>query len=241
LKFVSSPSRGIRVTFGVAVLLGGLVFTAGAGAASPSGRGLLAAALHNATSASWVHESVQVKQGSVVVQDSIDYIGAKEGQQLVSGLGGANSELIAFDQRQMLYVRANSEGLATLYELSSADAATYANEWLLLTPSDADYSSIAYATTLASDFGQVRFTGAVSESGVITYAGRHVIALSGVVPPFDGAPKFDGTLYVTASGKVLPVTFVERDDRSSITVSWASWGHHYVLHTPANAVAFPTS
>ncbi|MFY9782999.1 MAG: hypothetical protein WAK12_05655 [Acidimicrobiales bacterium] len=241
MRHVSSSRRDVRATIGVAVLLVTLVFSSGVASASSSGRALLKTALHHATSAGWVHETVQVKRKSVVVQDSLDYIGATEGQQYVSGLGGATSELIAFDQRHMLYVRANSAGLSTLYSLSSTDAATYANEWLLLTPSDADYSSIAYATTLVSDFGQVRFAGAVTESGVITYAGRRVRALSGVVPAFDGAPKFGGTLYVTASGKVLPVTFVERDAKASITVSWADWGHRYVLRAPANPVDFPTS
>ena len=168
-------------------------------------------------------------------------LGATEGLQFVSSLGGGESEVIAFDRLQTLYVRANALGLTSIYSLSSTDATTFAGEWMTVTPSDSEYGSIAYATTLASDFGQVRFAGAISESGVITYKGRRVRALKGTVPPLDGAPKFAGTLYVTATKKPLPVAFVEVNAKATVTVSWSSWGHHYVLHAPSGAVAFPTS
>jgi hypothetical protein len=226
----------------VVVLIGAAGFLSGdAGASGLSARALLKTALHNATSSHWVHESVQVKQKGVAVQDAEDDIGATEGLQFVSSLGGGESEVIAFDHSQTLYVRANALGLTSIYALSSTDATTFANEWMTVTPSDSEYGSIAYATTLASDFGQVRFTGAISESGVITYKGRRVRALRGTVPPLDGAPKFVGTLYVTATGKLRPVTFVERNSKATVTVTWNAWGHHYVLHAPTSAVAFPTS
>jgi hypothetical protein len=226
---------------GATILLSAVgLLSEGAGAA-PSARALLGKALHNATTSKWVHENVQVKQKGVAVQDASDDIGATEGLQFVSSLGGGESEVIAFDHLQTLYVRANALGLTSIYALTSADAATYANVWMSVTPSDSEYSSIAYATTLASDFSQVRFKGAISESRVITLDGRKVRALKGVVPPIGGAPKFVGTLYVTATAKPLPVTFVERDSKSSITVSWADWGHRYVLHTPSAAITFPTS
>ena len=224
------------------MLLGALGFLSpGAGAAGQSARALLRVALHHATSSHWVHESVQIKQKGVVVQEASDDMGATEGLQFVSSLGGGESEVIAFDRLQTLYVRANALGLTSIYSLSSTDATTFAGEWMTVTPSDSEYGSIAYATTLASDFGQVRFAGAISESGVITYKGRRVRALKGTVPPLDGAPKFAGTLYVTATKKPLPVAFVEVNAKATVTVSWSSWGHHYVLHAPSGAVAFPTS
>ncbi len=238
----SDRRRGSRLVVGGAVLLGALgSLSGGAGASGSSARELLNKALHDATSSHWVHENVQVKQKGVVVQEANDDIGATQGLQFVSLVGGGESEVIAFDHLQTLYVRANASGLSSIYELSSTDAATYANEWLTVTPSDSEYGSIAYATTLASDFGQVRFSGAISESGVMTYKGRRVRALRGTVPPLDGAPKFAGTLYVTATGKPLPVTFVEVNPKASVSVSWSSWGHHYVLHEPTGAVTLPTS
>jgi hypothetical protein len=233
--------RGPRLAVGAAVLLGAVGLASADAGAAGTARALLNTALHNATTSRWVHESVQVKQKGVVVQDGTDDIGTTEGLQFVSTLGGGESEIIAFDHVHTLYVRANSLGLTSIYSLSSTDATTYAGEWMTVTPSDSEYRSIAYATTLSSDFGQVRFAGAISESGVITFKGRRVRALKGVVPPFEGAPKFVGTLYVTATGKPLPVAFVERNATASVTVSWSSWGHHYVLHTPTGAVVFPTS
>jgi hypothetical protein len=231
-----------RLILGATVLLGTLGYiSSDAGAADLSARALLKVALRNATSSHWVHETVQVKQKGVAVQDGSDDVGTTEGLQFVSSLGGGESEIIAFDRSQTLYVRANAVGLTSIYALSSTDATTYAGEWMTVTPSDSEYGSIAYATTLASDFSQVRFAGAISESGVIVFKGRRVRALKGTVPPIDGAPKFVGTLFVTATGKPLPVTFVERNAKASVTVSWSSWGHHYVLHAPTGAVTFPTS
>jgi hypothetical protein len=234
--------RSHRLVVSAAVLLSVVgVFSAGAGASTLTGRALLDKALETAKTSGWVHEGVQVKQKGVVVQDSLDDIGTTEGVQYVSTLGGGASEVIAFDQSQTLYVRANALGLTAIYQLSSADAATYNDEWMSLTPSDTEYSSIAYATTLASDFGQVRFSGEVTESGLRTVDGRRVHALSGIVPPIDGAPKFNGTLYVRATGKPLPVLFVESDAKNKVSVTWSNWGHHYVLTTPTGAVAWPTT
>jgi hypothetical protein len=242
MRPVSLLLRCARLLVGATIFLGAVgLLSEDADASAPSARALLDTALHNATTSRWVHENVQVKQKGVAVQDASDDIGATEGLQFVSSLGGGESEVIAFDHLQTLYVRANALGLTSIYSLTSTDAATYANEWMSVTPSDSEYGSIAYATTLASDFSQVRFAGAISESRVITLDGRRVRALKGTVPPIDGAPKFVGTLYVTVTGKALPVTFVERDNKSSITVSWADWGHHYVLNTPSGAVTFPTS
>jgi hypothetical protein len=234
--------RSRSLVLGAAVLLSVVgVFSTEAGASTLTGRALLDKALKNAKASGWVHEGVLVKQKGVVVQNSLDDIGTNEGVQYVSTLGGGASEVIAFDQSHTLYVRANTLGLTAIYQLSSADAATYDNEWMSLTPSDAEYSSIAYATTLASDFGQVRFSGKVTESGLRTVDGRRVVGLSGVVPPIGGAPRFKGTLYVRATGKPLPVRFVESNAKNSVSVTWSNWGHRYVLTMPTSAVAWPTT
>ncbi|MCU1362360.1 MAG: hypothetical protein JWM55_188 [Acidimicrobiaceae bacterium] len=242
MNLFSVRVRATRLVVGAAVLLGAVALLSGdVGASGATARALLRTALDNAISSHWVHESVQVKQKGVVVQEASDDIGTTEGLQFVSSLGGGESQVVAFDRLQTLYVRANTLGLTSIYALSSTDAATYANEWMTLTPSNSEYGSIAYGTTLASDFGQVRFTGGVAESGVMTFKGRRVRALRGTVPPLDGAPTFAGTLYVTATGKPRPVTFVERNAKATVTVSWSSWGHRYVLHAPTGAVTFPTS
>ena len=59
--------------------------------------------------------------------------------------------------------------------------------------------------------------------------------------PIGGAPRFKGTLYVRATGKPLPVRFVESNAKNSVSVTWSNWGHHYVLTMPTSAVAWPTT
>src|SRR5580698_10160517 len=72
--------RGATVVLGVVLLLGTSGdLTVDAGAASGGAHALLDAALHDATTSHWVHESVQVKQKGVVVQEANDDIGATEG------------------------------------------------------------------------------------------------------------------------------------------------------------------
>jgi len=212
-----------------------------AGAASLSASSTLRAALRNAKAAQWVHETVRVLRSGTVVETSNNDIGINEGLQVTTSVGGASSRLLAFDKSKTLYVRANASALTLIYLMSSANAQTYTGQWLELTPSDSIYASTSFATTLASDFSQVRFTGPVTLGGPTTFEGKRVRTLSGVVPAMDGAPRFQGTLYVTTKGKLRPVGLREVSAKATIEVAWSNWGHAYVLATPSGAVAYPTS
>ena len=225
----------------VAVALGVGTPPLRAGAASSSAASTLAVALRNAKAAHWVHETVRVVRGGVVVETSHNDIGTSEGLQVVTSPGGGSSRLVAFDRSKTLYVRANASALTFIYLMTSTNAATYAGQWLELTPSDSIYGSTSFATTLASDFSQVRFTGQVTLGGPTTFEGRRVRTLKGVVPAMNGAPRFQGTLYVTAQGPLRPVGFREVSSKATIVVAWSGWGHAVRLSVPAGAVAYPTT
>jgi hypothetical protein len=231
----------------IALVLGGAltvtvaVTSLTSGAATPSATALVAAALANAKASHWVHETVDIYEEGVVVESSHDVIGATGGEQSEIIANGGTSELLALDASKTLYVRADAAALTTTYSMTSTDAATFSNEWLELTPSNSIYDSVAFATTLASDFSQVRFTGPVREGGVGVLEGKKVRAIAGTVPPINGAPRFKGTLDVTATGRLLPLRFRESRGSTVIVVTWSKWGQGTTLSAPSGAVAYPTS
>jgi hypothetical protein len=212
-----------------------------AGAATPSARSLLARALADAKASHWVHETVNIEEKGLVVESSHNVIGVSGGEQTSIIANGGTSELIALDAKKALYVRANAVALTATYSMSATSAASFANDWLELTPSTSIYDSVAFATTLASDFSQVRFTGRLHLGGVGTFKGRKVREIAGVVPAINGAPRFNGTLDVTATGRPLPVRFHEIRGATVIVVTWSDWGHGTTLTVPSGAVAYPTS
>jgi hypothetical protein len=211
------------------------------GAATPTPRSLVERALANAKASHWVHETVDIYHGGVVIESSHDVIGEAGGEQESILSNGGTSELLALDSADTLYVLADAAALTTTYSMSSADATTYSNQWLELTPATSIYDSVAFATTLASDFSQVRFTGPLKGGGVGTLEGKKVRVIAGTVPAINGAPRFKGTLDVTAKGKVLPLRFHEIHGSTVIVVTWSKWGHGQSLAPPTGAVAYPTS
>ncbi len=212
-----------------------------AGAATPTARSLVERALADAKASRWVHETVDIYHGGVVIESSHDVIGVSGGEQESILSNGGTSELLALDAMKTLYVLADAAALTTTYSMSSVDATTFSNQWLELTPSSSIYDSVAFATTLASDFSQVRFAGRLHLGGEGVVAGKRVRVIAGNVPAIDGAPSFKGTLDVTANGRALPVRFHEIHGSTVIVVTWSKWGHGTSLTAPTGAVAYPTS
>jgi hypothetical protein len=222
-----------------ALAWGSALFTPRGSAATLSAKALLARALANARGSHWVHETVYIEEEGVVVEVSHNVIGTGGGEQSSILANGGTSQLIALDQKKEMFVRASSAALTLTYSMTSADATTYANKWLELIPSTSIYRSVAYATSLASDFSQVRFVGRLQLGGVGTLKGEKVRAIAGVVPAVNSAPRFNGTLEVTAQGPLLPVRFHEIHGSTVIIVTWSDWGHGTTLTAPSGATTFP--
>ncbi len=242
----SRPSSLRGGVVGVALSLAALgvgvtLISLPAGAGPISAKALVARALANAKASHWVHETVDIYEEGVVVESSHNVIGVAGGEQSSILSNGGTSELIALDASKTLYVRADAAALTTTYSMTSANATLFSNEWLELTPTTSIYDSVAYATTLASDFSQVRFVGRLHLGGVGVLEGKKVRAIEGTVPAINGAPRFNGTLYVSATGKALPVRFHEIRGSTVIVVTWSKWGSGVSLTAPAGAVAYPTT
>ncbi|MDE3082506.1 MAG: hypothetical protein KGJ39_03705 [Acidobacteriota bacterium] len=243
----SSPTSRIRGTSrrwrtGVALVsaFASAVALSPAGATTPSASALFSSALRDATSAHWVHErTIMLIKGSVVSM-GVNVIGATGGEQRMITANGGSARLIALDSNRRMFINANEPALTSMFGISSTRAASAANHWLVLTPSDPNYASVDNATTLASDFAQISFIGGPVLRGVTTLAGHRVYELFGAVPASNGVPEGSGTLYVTASAKPMPFAYHVVAGSFALTVSWTGWGQGVVLRPPAGAIPFPT-
>ena len=208
--------------------------------ATPSAAALFAAALHDATSAHWVHErTIMLIKGSVVSM-GVNVIGVTGGEQKMITANGGSARLIALERNRHMFINANEPALSSMFGLSSTRAASAANRWLVLTPSDPNYASVDRATTLSSDFAQLSFIGGPVLRGETTVAGHKLYELFGAAPASNGMPEGSGTLYVTATAKPMPFAYHVVAGSFALTVSWTGWGRGVALRAPSGAVAFPT-
>lgn len=230
-----------------ALVVGGLtlvtflaVVPSWASASTPSASSLLASALSDATKGGWVHEDVRVADKGVIVERAISNVGATQGFE-VQQSGKGSTEVYALLAKKIAYVKGNEIGLEGTFKMSSTNAVKYANTWMLLRPSNPLYAQAVDATTLSSDFSQAQLTGPLGMSPVGVIAGVEVRSISGVIPATADSPKFQASIYVTATGKPLPVGLRESSGKVSITVTWAKWG---VTPTPpavSGVVPYPKS
>jgi hypothetical protein len=209
-----------------------------ASGSTQSATSMLAGALKDATAAGWVHEVVRVSNKGVIIERAVDDIGTTEGVQVIQ-FGKISTEVFAMTIKKIAYVKGNEMGLETTFKMSSANAAKYDEKWMLLRSTSSLYDSAVNATTLASDFSQVQMTGPLEMSAVGTLSGVSVRAITGVIPAMNGSPKYQATIYVTATGKLLPVGLRESSGKLSITVTWAKWGINPNTPTPTGVVPFP--
>ena len=199
----------------------------------------IALARHDALAGKWVHETTTLVQGQLTL-NSVDDIGTIEGRQVVGENNGAISTLIAFDATRKMYEKANAQGVTPLLGIPAAHAAAYTNKWLLVTPIDSNYASVAQSTTLASSFATLlSIPGSPKFGATTTIAGVRVRTITGTIPATPTAPVTTVTLYVTASGKVLPIQLRENSTTFSLIATWSKWGTPVRLVAPAGATAFP--
>jgi hypothetical protein len=209
-----------------------------ASAATPSATSVLAVALKDAAAAGWVHEIVRVSDKGVIIDRAVNDVGTTEGIQ-VEHFGKDTTEVFAVTSKKIAYVKGNALGLERMFKMSSTNAANYSQKWMLLRSTNALYDQAVSATTLASDFSHVQMTGTLEMSPVGTLSGVAVRSISGVIPAMNGSPKFQATIYVTATGKSLPLGLRESSGKLSITVMWVKWGVNPNVPAPTGAVPYP--
>ena len=211
------------------------------GAATTDASSLLAAALHDATSETSVHEVALTTQSSTTEQEDND-IGVNAGIQQFAVSNGALADVIALDAKKKLYIRGNTYALTNFFGLDLVDPSSYANDWLLVTPKDPNYGAVALATTLASDFDlSLDLKGHLAIGPVTTVDGQRARAISGTVPAQDGNPSYRATVYISDNSKPLPLTLSATISGATYKATWTKWGEKLKVVAPKGAIAEPIS
>ena len=203
--------------------------TASASTPSSAPRALLALAVHDAIGSGWVHETDSTT-GSGHSFSMVNDIGTTEGRQVIDA-DGAHGKVLVLNGDAFLY--GDDSAIAFYFGISKNDPQKYANQWIELKPTDSDYSTVSDAVTLASDFDHLVMSGPLTEGKIMSIHGHMVRPISGHVPATSQSPAGNATLYVTASGKVLPFEYRLVAKGLLSTSSWSNWGKKVTLTAPS--------
>ncbi len=217
-----------------------IVATSAAGCGSASGTpsteqmtavSIAKLAMHNALTAGWVHEVVHANdQGKNL--SMVNDIGTSDGRQVIDA-NGAKATVIVLGSAA--YIQGDASAVTNYFGLSSVDPQQVAGKWLSLVATDPNYSAVTAAVTLKSDFSNV-IVGPFTKGPITTVAGRQAVPLFGHSPMQDGSPSVPTTLYVTATGKVLPIENHTSYQGTTETVDWSAWGRAVSLAAPPNPI-----
>jgi hypothetical protein len=122
------------------------------------------------------------------------------------------------------YVRGNALGLEVELNFTATAAADEAGKWLSVSKGGPDYELIAAGLTVSTTMAELEIAGTVKSAPSVTINGQRTLGLRGATKPIGGAPSVDETLYVTATGTVLPVRAVQTHQGTVNTVNFTNWG-----------------
>lgn len=226
----------------------GLSLGSGAGSTRAAAGRLLRSSLAAAGQAGSFHYvSTSTSASSTaptVTQRTVGDAGSNGGTQAITLSGDTFSVVVL---GTTAYFRGDGPAMALNLGIPATVAQTYAGKWISLVAGDGPYQSVQVAVTAASALQQnVTFT-AHDELPASTMAGRRVIALRGPMAAVAGqAAHGTATLYVSASGRHLPVRYVERgtlgagSGRSALdfSITFSAWGEPVSVSAPPGAIPF---
>jgi len=236
----NSRAGRLLVASGIAVLLGAATALPVSGV-SVTASSLLAAARHDAIAARSVHE-VGLNEETTTTEKVENDIGVSAGEQRYRFSNGSSATVIALDSKGKAYIRGSAAALVDFFGLTISDPSSYANKWLLVTPSDPNYNSVAAATTLKSDFDlSLNLTGHLALGPVTSLLGASVRSIKGVVPAQEGTPSYTETVYISLKGKPLPLELIATVGGVSLKVTWSHWGESLKVAAPPSSIPEPVT
>jgi len=180
----------------------------------------------------WAHIDLQFNMSAKTLVFSQDS-GPDTGRQTVT-IGTEHATVLLVDH--VAYVNANAGALADYFGLAPSSA-SFAGKWIAIKPSDAAYATVAAGVSLADALKQIAIDPPFVKPKPTTIDGERAISVSGTVPTTRGASE-PATLYVPASGEILPLAFDFSDPGATDRATFSAWGKKVALTAPANAVAF---
>ena len=181
---------------------------------------------------------------SQVDQTTVGDAGASQGQQWMTVNGDTFDVLVV---GATAYFRGDASAMESNLNVPASMADAYSRQWISLVSGEAPYQSVyaAVTTTQALEYN-ITFT-ADRKLGFSIIDDTKVFALSGPMSAFSGQAAYGtGILYVAASGRHLPVRYVEQGtlgagpSASSVefTITFSTWGKPVKEVTPSDTVPF---
>jgi len=204
-----------------------------------STRALVALAERNAIAAGWVHEVVGTRASGHSLS-MINDIGTSEGRQVIDSDGGHSIVIV---MNGMAYIQGDARAVTTYFGIPASDPQALAGRWISIRPSDQNFSAVSASVTLASDFHNLMLGGPFTEGPAVTLDGRSVTPVSGHVQEPGTNLTVSATLFVTTTGRILPVSLRASGLQGSENVRWSGWGAPVSLAAPSDTVpisAIPT-
>jgi hypothetical protein len=228
-------SRGVPVALGVTAGVMSFSASATAAPAKKSPYTLITQAFTNAEHAGWVHEVTKGKQGGHTFSADND-IGTSEGRQIIQS-DAARAQVVLI--KGVAYVEGNAKGIENYFGITNVHPKRLAGKWLSLTSKDAEYSTITTAVTLKSDFSELQVTGPYTAGRPTVVDHVRVIPVHGLATGSQGADPSPVIVYVTATGKTLPVEFTASSATATQSTTWSDWGRPVTLTVPAHSQPVP--
>jgi hypothetical protein len=200
---------------------------------------LLAAALKAAQtsgSAHFVETAISGKQSQKIVGD----VSASSASQTVSGAGsGLQAQLIG----SAIYINGGAVSLESALQLTAAQATPNANKWIAISSTDAPFSGLSQALSLAATLSSFTPKAKGLHLGSTTSVGGvKVIPISGTPASLSKGTTGTVTLYVSAKAPYLPVkgsvALANKSQHFSESVVFSNWGGKVTLTAPVSTVPY---
>jgi hypothetical protein len=224
----------VAAAVGVGLSTFGAQETAALPATSPSA--LVAQALTNAKNGGWVHEVTRASESGDIYSTNNE-IGTSEGRQVIHD-GDATAEVLLV--HGVAYIKGNAKGITDYFQLTTAHSGTLSGKWLTVTTADKNFATYTAAVTLESDFSAITLSGPYKEGTQTVVDHQKVIPVHGHVSGGTGNPQAAATLYVTATGEVLPIEFSAATKSVKETTVWSGWGQTVHLAAPVHSEPIPS-
>jgi hypothetical protein len=200
---------------------------------------LLAAAVHDAKSQKWVHETTYVNETGITDTTIVSTIGTGtiSARVTTSGILGAGTySVIDLLNTNREYVRGSASALSTIdhFIFTSEVAPSFAGKWIKLTPAITEGDTRVNGGTLTEQFSTLTTVGSARISSA-KYDGRSVNTIT------SDTYGVDETIYISKGPKPLPLAYTVTTSGIIDSVAWSDWGHGSSPAAPAGAAALPTT
>ena len=195
------------------------------------------AAAEKSGAAHYVLTSVGPGKGQV--QTITGDAGSKDARQIITGAGARWESLVADDK---VFITGDAKGLED-EGFPSSVAATYADKWISIAPSDSPYKTIIGEAALYPALVQLAPIGNLTLTGPTSRDGQQAVGVRGSVRTSMGSTaKGTAILYVATATPTLPIAYsaeaVDGTQTTTETGTFSSWGEPVHFAVPTDSVAF---